>query len=869
MNLRELCRMSELPTAVLTTYNIDPLFFERVVLTDLIQGGATRIIILADADQALPAVSLVQGQLLLLGKRYRLIPIRGKGSFHPKVCIRLGPASAAVACGSHNLTRAGWLGCRKSDNAGGNREATLAWHVHPNTHAASELKRAIDALVELPASASDRDEIRHLLTVGWLSESADVAPEPWSWVVSGKERTLAAILEERWRGRRFERMRVICGSTDQQGAMLRWAAEKFGISKATVEVDLECCAFDPTLLPDLPVELRLLSYDGKPRTHLKAVVFESPSGCAAVVGSANCSGAAWLRPSSHAGNIESAVIFDNCNPGEFAHLFRAGVGDSKPWKEVGLSPSLRTETETIVPVGHRLHQLQLHRASGELIAVADFEVSPMTRAFAVVQSSRVPLAPTSAPRVFRGPMPDLVEGPETLFGHVELESGESIETTNAIWVDDVDRLSEVAGRHHRFDSVRRLSSLGVSADYRRLLEDLQVLSQALLSKPDEFPDGSAKPVREDKKENAEPPKPVTAADIIRTLDQLSSPGAVAASGSAFSGSISLTGILRLLFTEGAEAVDIDPTAAEHQRSNEEKESEQNPQQNGPTQYSENEDSGPTEAQRRRLAEQLKQFLDRLADHAFAAKCSARQLQQAAAFPLAVAKFASRGPWVQEAEFSVFADTIQRTCELLFFRNHLERNAKTGENQKRIPLLEEIRNRYVSEGRGESFDQIIGDGTLWLVLMGSLTLLSGDADRLFARNLILRDIARYPALSSNVVPEQIASLARRIQSESDADPLARAKRVVQAFEALEAFVGPTFEDLKQQPSTEATAGDWLWRPGMGFGQIIELGEAGKAKVHVRKKAETLNSVVLSYYLNLRLLADTDAEFRPLFDACSIA
>jgi hypothetical protein len=39
--------------AVLTTYNIDPLFFERVVLYDLAAGGTTRIFVLADSGQAM------------------------------------------------------------------------------------------------------------------------------------------------------------------------------------------------------------------------------------------------------------------------------------------------------------------------------------------------------------------------------------------------------------------------------------------------------------------------------------------------------------------------------------------------------------------------------------------------------------------------------------------------------------------------------------------------------------------------------------------------------------------------------------------------------------------------------------------------
>jgi hypothetical protein len=268
-----------------------------------------------------------------------------------------------------------------------------------------------------------------------------------------------------------------------------------------------------------------------------------------------------------------------------------------------------------------------------------------------------------------------------------------------------------------------------------------------------------------------------------------------------------------------------------------------------------------------LDECLDEFLDRLADPSFATKCSARQLQQATVFPLAVSKFASRGPWVTETELAAFAQTIQRTCEILLSRNKWEPDQNTGEARKRIPLIEEIRSRYVSEGRGDDFDQIIGDGTLWLVLMGSLTVLSGDPSRLFARNLILRDVARYPALFARIVPELLAPLARRIKSDADADPLDRAKRVVHAFDNLEGFLRPRVDNLKANGASGAKVDDWLWNTGVGFAQILELGEDGKAKVHVPKKAETLNSVLLSFYVNLRILAEQDFNFRRLLAACA--
>ena len=332
MNLRDFCQLPNFPTAVLTTFNIDPLFFERVVLNDLVAGGASRVFVLADADQAMPQITAALGQLVSLGRRYRLIPVRLKGSFHPKLCVRIGPDQALVASGSHNLTRSGWLGRGSQDQSGGNRESTVAWQVSPGTTGAQELYANLKALISLIDFAGDRDELGGYLAGNWLKQAEQDAPlrSDISWVVSGTRASLSSVLERRWEGRRFEALHVVTGSTDQQGAMIRWAAETFGVTKAVVEVDRAFCSFDPSLLLGLPVDLRIKMYNGNPRTHLKAALFQSDGDCAAVVGSANCSGAAWLRTTEENGNIESVVIYDHCSSPEFAQLISIGSGRGVP-----------------------------------------------------------------------------------------------------------------------------------------------------------------------------------------------------------------------------------------------------------------------------------------------------------------------------------------------------------------------------------------------------------------------------------------------------------------------------------------------------------------------------------------------------------
>lgn len=871
MNLREFCRLPNFPTAVLTTYNLDPLFFERVVLFDLIAGGALRILLLVDEEQTMPAISRACGQLMALGRRYRMIPVRLKGSFHPKVCLRLGGGEALVACGSHNLTRSGWLGRGADGKSGGNRESTVVWRIAPGTSPAYELRSNVERLINLLELPGDRDELRSCLAPTWWEPTgADLpAPPGPTWGVFGVEQTIGSTLEQRWRGRHFERLRITTGSTDRQAAMIRWAARIFGISEATVEVDITCCSFDPAVLVDIPVQLRIRPYDGQPRTHLKAALFESTAGCAAVVGSANCSGSAWLRTAAEGGNVESVVIYDNLDAADIVHLFRSDQGAASPWEAVALAPP--ADEQRMSPTHYCLRRLQIRRSSGDLTALLTPSWSGAAHVSAVIQSSRVPLTPTNVAEVWRGPQPDVIEGPETLFGHVEIDREGGVELTNATWVDDLDRLAEAAGRQFRFDAVGRLSSSTTSSEYKRLLDDLRVLSETLLSKPAEFPDGLPNSHRKDpRQKDHEPAKPVNASELIRSLDELSPQHASIPMIWAQPGTVSLTGIMRILFTEdtsGSDTDPTDPTEVEHRKSAEEQERDMDETSSepngGPTNAVE---TGPTPSQRQHLLEQVNLFVDRLSETRFGDNCSARQLQQAAAYPLAVTQFACRGPWAGATERTQFAEIIRRECELLFCHKRPETESKTGMPRSRPPLVEEVRARYAGQGRASDFDQIIGDGTLWLVVMRSLAMMGEQPGQRFAKNLALCDVARCNLLWSAATPASLAPLTARLWRDSEVDVPGRIKRLVEALDSLEQYLGGRFEEWKRKPAFEPHVGDWLWNPNAGFAEVIEVKEWDKAKVHIRKRAQTV-LVVLPFYINLRGLSERDEEFASLLAACS--
>ena len=407
----------------------------------------------------------------------------------------------------------------------------------------------------------------------------------------------------------------------------------------------------------------------------------------------------------------------------------------------------------------------------------------------------------------------------------------------------------------------------VSAGYKRLLEDLHILSETLLCRPAEFPDYPAGvPKKEKTTGPVKPARAVTAADVIRSLSDIASRQSSNLTSSQL-GNISLTGIMRVLFGDEIQSGEIDPTAAEHRRSikqgNHYKEEEQPGEDPGASQPTE---SGPSVAQRKRLIEQLKRFVDRISAPSFALSCSARQLQQAAAYPLAVAQFAAQGPWVSHDEYDHLSEIVRRACEILFYSIPPATSAKAGDHRVRPPLVQEVRDRYATEGRVQDFDQIVGDGSLWLVVMGSLAMMGAKPETRFARNMALCDVARFDLLSASAVPEHLIPLANRLWQDSSEDFTEKVSTVMAAFESLEQYAKSCLSNPNQM-IPPARVGDWLWNPKVGFFQITQmLSEPGKAMAHWRERAESVK-VMPSYCVNLREISEHDTKLAALVAACS--
>ena len=308
MKPRLFCRERTFRKALLLTYSFDPLFFEQLVLPDLWAGRTSDILVLGDAGQVKSAVRDSMGQILHLGKRYLLSDAVHRGAFHPKVALRLSETEGAIMLGTGNLTSCGW---------GANRELAAAWLFGPSHEdKGTWLYSFLEDVMSWCASDLERDAVRRMQDVPWMREQT-VVPlnSPLLW--SNKGRTLSAALAERWAGRQFSEVRVFTGSTDESGAFLRWAHRTFGVRKAVVALTPSLARFSAGKLADLPLELRIIPAPETEVLHAKFYYFEGPGGASAVMGSPNCSAAAWLMPPDEGGNIETALVYDSARASAF------------------------------------------------------------------------------------------------------------------------------------------------------------------------------------------------------------------------------------------------------------------------------------------------------------------------------------------------------------------------------------------------------------------------------------------------------------------------------------------------------------------------------------------------------------------------
>lgn len=845
MNLRDFCRVENFDTAILTTYQFDPMFFERVVLRDLLSAGTRRIIVLVDGAAAATAISTMKDQIVDLGRRYQLFEAWGAGAFHPKLCVKLSLTGALVACGSTNLTHPGWLGVQNATAKAGNREVSGAWRVEPGSAQAADLVAALRSLSQSITGEHGRQVIDHVISSGWLGKT-NAQPEG-RLMVGVRGSTLAAQLAGRWRERRFQRMWMATGSTDVSGAMLAWAQRTFAIEEAIVEVDPSMAIFDPAALAALPLRVRIRPCAPRPRTHMKVAVFEGADGLAAVYGSANCSAAAWLRSPDNGGNAEAIVVLDSVTREEMTGLISLDDAGTVAPETVSFATQVDERPETPHDSQRLLHA-SFVRGSGQLTCVFRNPLPAGTRVEVIVDDRRA-LATAASSEQWMVRMETIEQRARTRF--VTAVVGEGAGASYTCWLEDVESLEALRAKTIDISAITGLAGGAGSGDPGQTLRDISKLSHWLLGHWTAEEERLVTPDTPEKTEPMRAALPVTPEQIFRSLDDIRENRHPLASVMG-AGGISLAGIMRLVFGEADMRADptADDVVGDELRDKSVAPEEQADDETGETRSVDGKEAPPevSDSDRSRLIRQVGRFVDALGEPGFACRCTARQLQQAVAFPLACSLLAVRGDWVQsQADRDGWRAIVRRVCELLLVATPgLKTDAKAEGT-----LVQRVADRFSHDGRTDEFVGIIGDGTLWVLLLAVATGLRLELDA-FERDLLLVDVLDYAPLRSQRSAVQLAELCSIAQvDDRTGEWIESAKQAAARMRALQHQLVPLQASLPASQKGKPLVGDWLWNESAGFARIEALTDGALASVHIRRRAETRPNVRLNFYVNLRL------------------
>jgi hypothetical protein len=836
--------------ALLLTYTFDPVFFEQVVLPDLWAGRASDILVIGDKEQVKSSVDSAAGRLWHLGKRYLLAGSRHSGAFHPKVMLRLGQADGAVMIGSGNLTSCGW---------GGNRELGCAWTFGPN-HAdkGAWLQAFLDEVATWCASDLEREAVLRMKDIPWLAMNSSESHSPAPLLYSGGNQALATALARQWAGRRFSEVRILTGSTDESGAFLRWAHRTFGIERAVVALTLSQASFSMEKLADLPVDLSIIPVSASTPLHAKFYFFDGPEGTAALMGSPNCSAAAWLVTPDQGGNIETAVVYDTPSPEDFHDVLAIFESPSFSPKDV-LTVAIPGSTEiSSGECPYNLIGLRWDASSRCVMALISPCPEPGTAVLLVLGDTSRPMRAggSSGCECWFSEVPEGIDFTAAAFGSVRLERDGQEWRTHARWIDHLAELRHSSQTARFLEPIRSLEDSASVAEQRRILDDLHQVAQALFSDSSTFRDSgfSVAPAALPDSEVTAPP--VDPAALIKHL--VETHDSAVHLGGAATGSMSLTGILRLLF-DAESAVTAAESAVEDEKLDEGQFIDPN---SAPTQKSK---TAPVEVPTKtvsvdaklqsRLAAQIATFLEKLSKPEFADSCSATQLIQAVCFPLAVALRGQMCGWVSAESAEAWG---LRVVSILF----------RGNTTSSPGLLRAVERHYLDGGKSGIFREIVGEGTLWMALVATLgnSTWQGIGATL-DKALAIREVFRAPELISSAEASRLTGLLGQLRIEDARSYLSVvAPETSRLLDSIEQEIQPVWE-LEARSQFERTTmhhvGDWLWRANVGW--AICLADAdSRDKLQVRLRgAET--KVGAEFYVNVSELATRKHQLSELLVA----
>ncbi|MFB6447154.1 hypothetical protein [Bradyrhizobium tunisiense] len=95
-------------SSILSTFSVDPAFYDASLQLRLRGLGCQNNLLLADASMLEQSLETIPDAFTNAGRKYLVVPVATTSCFHPKLALRYGKVKARLIVGSANVTSAGW-----------------------------------------------------------------------------------------------------------------------------------------------------------------------------------------------------------------------------------------------------------------------------------------------------------------------------------------------------------------------------------------------------------------------------------------------------------------------------------------------------------------------------------------------------------------------------------------------------------------------------------------------------------------------------------------------------------------------------------------------------------------------------------------
>jgi hypothetical protein len=568
-------------------------------------------------------------------------------------------------------------------------------------------------------------------------------------------------------------------------------------------------SFEPGKLAKLPLDVKIVVAPPEQLMHAKFYWFSGKDGPAAVVGSANCSAAAWL-----AGNTEIVVPYDSPEETEFKSILSLFKGKAHEPAKVLKGKAIQSDTPSSGIPSFRLVSLRL-RSADNVEAVIQPPLGDDAEVCLVFQDAGggKPVALRRRSEGWAGRLPaNFQVGPLTLFAHAEGISAGVAFVTDARWIDN-DGLLDRASRPAAMDTgLSKLSRQQFSArDDQQIIETIQAIAAQLLDPAADITEipqfASKRSINENKTQ--ETFEPVDASALIRSLSDISFDRTTSVRGLGGAGGSTLAGVMALLFGQkDTEDVDLKREAWSE-------EDFQTPADGKPTARVQPPAGGDVGSKSSSVEasisfrRELKLFLTELAKPSFAATCGVSQMVQALAFPLLLCLRGAEANWIPRSFLTRVATQV---VEIMYNKGYGPGNPRG--------LLAMVRDRYLKASQKEGFLHAVGDGTLWLSLLTSLAIDPSESwQSVLPQASAMSAVFNSRELLAHSNETYLSGLLRSLDSEiMEGVTLQKVEAIAQSISALTKLLVSSWDALsKEQKSIRSLqpANSILWNSNVGW------------------------------------------------------